>query len=69
MKEQEMKQLVQNLKQSENALKIKNKRIYELNVKTASKTEALDKDTHELQIISTKKKNIKIRRRNNKNYR
>ena len=54
MKEQEMKQLVQNLKQSENALKIKNKRIYELNVKTASKTEALDKDTHELQIISTK---------------
>ena len=54
MKEQEMKKLVQNLKQSENALKVRNKRIYELNVKTASKTEALDKDTHELQIISTK---------------
>ena len=54
MKDQEMKKLVQNLKQSENALKIKNKKIYELNVKTASKTEALDKDTHELQIISTK---------------
>ena len=54
MKEQEMKKLVQNLKQSENALKVKNKRIYELNVKTASKKELLDKDTHELQIISTR---------------
>ena len=55
MKEQEMKKLVQNLKQSENSLKIKNKRLYELDVKTASKTESLDKDTHELQIISTRK--------------
>ena len=40
MKEQEMKKLVQNLKQSENSLKIKNKRLYELDVKTASKTES-----------------------------
>lgn len=57
MKEQEMKKLVQNLKQSENALKIKNKKIYELNAKSIKKEEALDKDSHELQIISTREKN------------
>ena len=51
MKEQEMKKLIQNLKQSENALKIKNKKLYELNIKSAKKKEELDKDTHELQII------------------
>ena len=59
MKDQEMKKLVQNLKQSENSLKIKNKRLYELNVKTSKKTEELDKDTHELQIISTKQETKK----------
>ena len=63
MKEQEMKKLIQNLKQSENQLKIKNKRLYEYNIKTGIKKEELDKDTHELQIISTKqeiKKNEKL---------
>jgi len=57
MKEQEMKKLAFNLKQSENTLKIKNKKIYELNTKTVTKSESLGKDTHELQIISTKDKN------------
>jgi len=51
MKEQEIKKLVQNLKQSESA--IKNKKIYELNTKTKN-VEKLDKDAHELQIISRK---------------
>ena len=51
IKEQEMKKLVQNLKQSESA--IKNKKIYELNIKN-KQVENLDKDSHELQIISTK---------------
>ena len=63
IKEQEMKQLVHNLKQSENALKIKNKKIYELNIKTEKNKEEFDKDTHELQIISTKqetKKNMNL---------
>ena len=51
IKEQEIKKLVQNLKQSESA--IKNKKIYELNIKNKN-VENLDKDAHELQIISTK---------------
>ena len=61
IKEQEMKNLIQNLKQKENQLKIKNKKICELNIKTEKGQEEFDKDTHELQIISTKqelKKNI-----------
>ena len=63
IKEQEMKKLVENLKQSEKAIKIKNKKIYELNIQTQKKEENLDKDTHELQIISTKqelKRNINL---------
>ena len=52
MKEQEMKKLVQNLKQNENI--IRNKKIYELNIKKTKNVENFDKDAHELQIISTK---------------
>ena len=60
IKEQEMKKLMQNLKQSESSLKIKNQKLYELNKKTINKNEILDKDAHELQIISTRKeRNIK----------
>ena len=54
MKEQDMKKLMQNLKRSEKELKIKNKQIYELNIKTEKNKEEFDKDTHELQIISKK---------------
>ena len=56
IKEQEIKRLIQNLKHSENTLKIKNKQIYELNIKKGIKRIVLDKDSHELQIISTKQK-------------
>ena len=56
IKEQEMKKLTQNLKHSENTLKIKNKQIYELNIKKGIKKAVFDKDSHELQIISTKQK-------------
>ena len=53
-KEQEMKKLIENLKQSESAIKLQNKKLYELNIKTAKNNEIFDKDTHELQIISVK---------------
>ena len=54
VKEQEMKKLVQNLKESE--AKIRNTKIYELNVRTSKNTkENLDKDAHSLEIISFKK--------------
>ena len=56
IKEQELKTLAQNLKHAENTLKIKNKQIYELNIKKGIKRVVLDKDSHELQIISTKQK-------------
>ena len=59
IKEQEMKRMLQNLQQTENNLKIKNKQIYELNIKTAKNEELLDKDSHELQIISMKKEKNK----------
>jgi len=57
IKEQEIKKLTQNLKHSENTIKIKNKQLYELNIKTNKKKVELDKDTHELQIISRKQEN------------
>ena len=57
IKEQEIRKLSQNLKHNENTLKIKNKQLYELNIKTNKKKEELDKDSHELQIISTKQEN------------
>ena len=63
MKEQEMKKLMQNLKRSEKELKIKNKQIYELNIKTEKNKYDFDEDTHELQIISKKnemKKNLNL---------
>ena len=56
IKEQELKTLAQNLKHAENTLKIKNKQIYELNIKKGIKRVVLEKDSHELQIISTKQK-------------
>ena len=54
VKEQEMKQLVKNLKESE--VNIRNKKIYELNSRTINNAkENLDKDAHSLEIISFKK--------------
>ena len=58
-KEQEIQKLVLNLKQNESAIKVKNQKLYEYNVKTVKKNEILDKDAHELQIISTKKEKNK----------
>ena len=63
IKEQEMKQLVQNLKKSESTNKIKNKQIYELNIKRENEKEQLYKDLYQAQMISEKqheKKNIKL---------
>ena len=63
IKEQEMKKLAQKLKMNENTLKIKNKKLYEFDIKTAQNNEEFDKDAHELQIISTKqeiKKNLNL---------
>ena len=54
VKEQEMKQLVKNLKESE--VNIRNKKIYELDSRTINNAkENLDKDAHSLEIISFKK--------------
>ena len=55
IKEKEMKKLLLNLKQNENTLKIKNKKIYELNSKSQKTKEEFEKDTHELQIISSQR--------------
>ena len=64
IKEKEMKKLLLNLKQSESTLKLKNKKIYELNKKSEKTKEEFEKDTHELQIISAqqdlKKYNIDL---------
>ena len=63
IKEQEMKQLLQNLKKSESTNKIKNKQIYELNIKRENEKEQLYKDLYQAQMISEKqheKKNIKL---------
>ena len=41
---------------NENTLKVKNKKLYEFEIKTSQNKEEFDKDAHELQIISTKEK-------------
>ena len=45
---------------NENTLKIKNKKLYEFEIKTAQNKEEFDKDSHELQIIDLDKDAISL---------
>ena len=45
---------------NENELKIKNKKLYEFEIKTAQNKEEFDKDSHELQIIDLDKDAISL---------
>ena len=53
-KEKEIKKLTDNLNQNKRIMNLKNKKIYNLNMKNDKNCDSFDVDAHELQIISTK---------------
>ena len=53
-KEKEIKKLVDDLYQNKRIMNLKNKKIYNLNIKNENNYDSFDIDAHELQIISTK---------------